>query len=376
MKQPGKFSCSSRRFLVIGGLQAPQTGSKIRCRGIAAALAGQGQEVWYLEPTAPGSREEVYLPGVRRIPTWFPSWPFMTGALAVLWDHVRRLARARRFDWVIAAKSLPTSCLPALFLRKSGTRAILDIDDIEYAYWERSPWVSRFLQSFERSVVRFFDVVSVHNQALRGYVTEELGFSGQVQSLPQGIDFPRYRGRRPPPAYRLPGHKVLVYAAFLGVASDVDRVLEIHQVVRRTFPDLILLVVGGGPRLAEFRRLAESSGGDVRFTGYLDHSEALDVMSRADVALNFLEDSYANRFRSPIKLREYLALGRKVVATDVGDTSLFGSVIRLVKPSVEDCARAIQAALQDDRPVDAEKVLLHHGHWPTLIQRFLEELPA
>jgi glycosyltransferase involved in cell wall biosynthesis len=75
---------------------------------------------------------------------------------------------------------------------------------------------------------------------------------------------------------------------------------------------LALLVVGDGParREMEERSAERGIGHRVRFTGRLQRSEIAYWVAAFDVALQPAANSYA----SPLKLFEYMALGRAIVA--------------------------------------------------------------
>lgn len=75
-------------------------------------------------------------------------------------------------------------------------------------------------------------------------------------------------------------------------------------------PEVEVVVVGGGPLLAELRQRF----GSVRFTGELPHSKALEWIAAADVVV-----SASQLEGAPTALREARALGVPVVARNAGD---------------------------------------------------------
>ena len=82
-------------------------------------------------------------------------------------------------------------------------------------------------------------------------------------------------------------------------------------------PAYHLLVVGDGPMKKTMRKLAEELPGRVTLTGAVKHEDVPRYIAEMDVALApypKLETFYF----SPLKILEYMAMGKAVVATDIG----------------------------------------------------------
>ena len=57
---------------------------------------------------------------------------------------------------------------------------------------------------------------------------------------------------------------------------------------------------------------------DIAFLGHLEHSSVWRLMTQADVLVCPNPDSPVHRAQTPIKIMEYMAAGRPIVATPVG----------------------------------------------------------
>jgi len=92
----------------------------------------------------------------------------------------------------------------------------------------------------------------------------------------------------------------------------VDRLLEAAARLRDTIPELTVLIVGGGPAIPALQRQALALGlaERVRFTGPVAQARVPGYLAAMDVAVQPDVTEYA----SPIKLFEYLAMGKAVVA--------------------------------------------------------------
>lgn len=94
--------------------------------------------------------------------------------------------------------------------------------------------------------------------------------------------------------------------------------------VARLLPDVNahLLIVGDGPDRHSLAARAAAAGlaDRVTFTGWVDHARLPGLIARMDVATAPYPAS-ASHYFSPLKLYEYLAMGRPVVASAIGQTA-------------------------------------------------------
>jgi glycosyltransferase involved in cell wall biosynthesis len=116
-----------------------------------------------------------------------------------------------------------------------------------------------------------------------------------------------------------PTEPVVAYAGHLYAWKGVDLLLEALALV----PEAQGMVIGGHaaePDLGRLQRLAERLGiaDRVTFTGMVEPAQVLPLLRRARVlALPNPASAISTRFTSPLKLFEYMAAGRAIVASDL-----------------------------------------------------------
>ena len=110
--------------------------------------------------------------------------------------------------------------------------------------------------------------------------------------------------------------KIVCFVGNLVPWQGVDSLLRACASLRGSIPTLKLLVVGDGPESNRLRSLADQLGlyDRVVFTGSVPYADVSAFVCASDIcAAPFI----AGRKASPIKVYEYLACARPVVASDV-----------------------------------------------------------
>jgi glycosyltransferase involved in cell wall biosynthesis len=144
---------------------------------------------------------------------------------------------------------------------------------------------------------------------------EEYGVATPGVVVPDGVDLDAVAGVSAKPHWSNP--PALLYLGSLHPWKGVDRLIAaLPQVV-----DAHLVIAGGPPaRIAELERSAVNFGvaDRVSFCGSVPPEARFRVIADADICLLPLTDtSIASRYTSPLKLFEYMAVGKPIVAADV-----------------------------------------------------------
>lgn len=167
----------------------------------------------------------------------------------------------------------------------------------------------------ERLVWRRADRVFVVTAVLGQHVTSQGVDPARVIVTPNGIN-PEHFAQAPAPqqAKAALGWSDALVLGFTGFVRDWHGVDHVIRWLARpqTSPQARLLVVGDGPARPDLERLAKEVGVEdrVRFTGVVSRQQVPAFVAAFDIALQPAVVSYA----SPLKLFEYLALGKAIVA--------------------------------------------------------------
>lgn len=312
-------------------------GTYWRALGFGRSLVQAGHTVT-LMATAASRRKGIVEHNVQGVAV-VETPDFFRGALRSGWDpwntaqRIRWLGQ-RRFDLVHAFESRPTVLFPALFQRYLRQTPLFS----DWSDWfgkggsvEQRP--NPLVRGVLRPVETYFETAfRTQARGITVICTElrdkalGLGFDPDATLLlPNGCDtqrfFPqdRYAARR-----KLALDPNLYYIGYLGsiFRRDAGLMAQAFAYVHQRQPAARLLVIGNTP--VECRRYFQSSDAILQ-TGYVADPLPNDYLAACDLCWLPLHDTNANRGRWPMKINDYLAAGRPIVATAVGDvTALLG----------------------------------------------------
>ncbi len=156
----------------------------------------------------------------------------------------------------------------------------------------------------------------VVSEAMAG-IFRERGVPGErLMVVPNGVDRghfnPRVDGGRLRSLLHLEQRVVIGFVGWVRPWHGVDRLIEAVAALAPEAPELTAMIVGDGPALPGLRALAQRLGiaDRVIFTGAVAQHEVPEYLAAMDVTVQPDVTAYA----SPIKLFEYLALGKAIVA--------------------------------------------------------------
>jgi glycosyltransferase involved in cell wall biosynthesis len=195
--------------------------------------------------------------------------------------------------------------------------------------------LTRFAAWLERCTWRTADFVLPVSHVLAKTVKDAGVPPEQIVVIPNGIE-EQYLATPPSAdaklAFGLPGKTVLGFVGFVREWHGLEDVIDL--LADRSCPEsLHFAVVGDGPALMALRERAERLGitARVTFSGLIDRDGVAQRIRAFDVALQPRAVDYA----SPLKLFEYMACGKAIVAPNqpnIREILLDGENARLFDP--------------------------------------------
>jgi glycosyltransferase involved in cell wall biosynthesis len=235
-----------------------------------------------------------------------------------------------------------------------------------------------------RSASRLFaaaDAIVAVSKEVAEYLASKRWGSERVHVVPNGVDTGRIRPDIEP-AHREPGAITVGFVGSLKPWHGLDVLIEAFARLHERMPRTRLLIVGDGPERARLEAALEDRGlsGAALLTGAVSAAEIPAWLTSIDIAAA----AYAQRdgfYFSPLKLYEYMAAGRAIVASasgqvrDVISDGVDGLLcapgdVAALAATLESVAR--DGALRERLGAAARELAVREHSWLGRVERILE----
>jgi len=242
----------------------------------------------------------------------------------------------------------------------------------EYPDFVANRRIQDLLRHYDNNVSRQVDIVFASS---RSQWERRKHLNPNTYLIPNGVDFQLFHQALDPET-PLPldvswEGPTIGYIGWLGYQMDVPLLLKVAQ----AFPDCALALIGPDeiPRDESLERLRSMP--NVHFLGSKDRTSLPAYLKAMDVALipYYLAGYTLSAY--PLKLHEYLAAGRAIVATALPELGPFSHVVRIAE-SHEEFLRQVREALHDDSPqaIEARVCLAQENTWDRRVEEMYRVL--
>lgn len=233
---------------------------------------------------------------------------------------------------IIHAHSPVLNAFPALAV---GRAARIPVVYEVRAFWEDAAvdqgtareWGPRYrlTRAMESRALLRADAVTTICDGLRGDMLKRGIPADKITVIPNAVDLSLFRFTDTADTELLqkygltPGH-TLGFAGSFYAYEGLDALLRAMPLVLREVPQARLLLLGGGPQEADLQALASQLGLEraVHFAGRVPHNEMTRYYSAMDVMVYPRVSRRLTELVTPLKPLEAMAMGKLVVASDVG----------------------------------------------------------
>lgn len=241
-----------------------------------------------------------------------------------LFEAALAQARASRIDFVYERYSL-YSYAGIRLARELGVPHVLEVNaPLAYEHEKmRGLEMKELAREMERHIFCGSDQVLVVSQALQDYVTSCGVSAERVRVIPNAVDPQRFvaplAGRGVRAQYALENKFVVGFVGSLKPWHGTDTLLEAFNELRRQAPHAHLLIVGDGPARAALEHYAAKYelASFVTFTGNVPYEQVPEYVAAMDVTVAPYTP-HENFYYSPIKIFEYMVMGKPVIAGALG----------------------------------------------------------
>jgi len=294
----------------------------IHIREMADALRRLGHDVQVAGPVGePGGTVGPPASGWARFARFVPDAAYEIAELGYNVVARRRLAEhVRRFRPEVIYDRYNTYSTAAVATgRKHQIPVLLEVNTIAYervAYEQHRLRMPTVAAHYERWICNAADhVFAVSTPLARVLMNERDVHRARITVLPNGADptvFTPAANSTIRSAVAPGGGIVIGFVGILRPWHGVDLFLDAFALLLGRGHDVRALLVGDGPMEDTLRRVATSRGiaDRVTFTGRVPHARVRDHIAAMDIAVSPRATFYA----SPMKILEYMAMAKPVVA--------------------------------------------------------------
>lgn len=209
-------------------------------------------------------------------------------------------------------------------------------------------------RAIEAEVLGTSSALAAVSRQMAKYLADAGAHPARVHVIGNAVDTAHFHAETP--AVTVPSIPddafVVGFTGSLKMWHGVDTLMSAFRMFHAREPRAHLLVCGDGPKRGWIDGFVAGAGLEdaVTMAGWVDHAALPGLIARMDVATAPYPASEDHYF-SPLKLYEYLAMGRPVLASDIGQTAelLTGSQAAILLPPGDAMAlaKALDALCDD-----------------------------
>ena len=166
---------------------------------------------------------------------------------------------------------------------------------------------------WEHRILKYCDIILatgniVKEEILKWGVSEE-----KIKTIRNGVDFDIFK-----PQPKSIEDNTITFVGGLNKIQGIDILIETIKNIKKEIPTIKVYMVGSG-NINLYRKLANSLSvnKNITFIGAVPHKKIAEYINRAEVCIAPFRKSKYTKYAYPIKILEYLACGKPVVATDL-----------------------------------------------------------
>lgn len=284
-------------------------------------------ELFKKTPCPNANRMKLLLVKLKSFVGYIVEYCYFTTACLILSTYI--FAR-RGFDVIHAHNPPDTLFLVALPFKLLGKKFVFDQHDLcpelyRSRYRAAEGVVTRVLKILEWCSLRLADVTIATNESYKQIQIERANRNPRnIFIVRNGPNQRRMTPVVPSARLRSMDKCILCYIGSLNPQDGVDHLLRSlrHLLYDLKRPDFHCVIMGTGDSLQDLRSLADSLqlNGCVELTGFVSDDELQSNLAAADICVDPDPSSPLNDVSTWIKVMEYMAYAKPIVAFDLKET--------------------------------------------------------
>lgn len=243
-----------------------------------------------------------------------------------LWRILSGADPSEKFDAIILFSNDPVwITLTVIICKLIGAKCIQEKSEYPFVYAKKTWWLRPYGALYTCTVYKLFDGIIAISTYLEEYCSRRIRKGAGVLRIPILVDTEEIKAAEIPETN---GRQRILYSGTLGHPGEVASLILAFSKVAGKYPQWDLQIIGDAPgtdMLGRMQKVAEdlSLSRRVEFTGMVRRDEIPAYLGRAGVLALLRSSGTFSKAGFPTKLGEYLATGKPVVVTSVGDIPLY-----------------------------------------------------
>ena len=228
------------------------------------------------------------------------------------------------------------------------------IDDCRV--YSGSAGILKIMQSSERKLAQDAD----HILASAYPLYARLQGHKSVHYLPNAIDLELCRDPGHEPAIELPPGNEFVFGFVGSLNAWID--FAVFEKIAERWPRSTVVVIGPTSRPAEIRRLADKHR-NLRYLGPVPHKRIFAYIRQFDICLNPKSTDEIGDNMNPLKIYEYLAMGKPVVSSRTREMLFYADKVYLYGDDLLETITRALGELDDQALQSQRREFSRHNTW-------------
>jgi glycosyltransferase involved in cell wall biosynthesis len=311
--------------------------------GICSYLANFGHQVsWVIWSDGKQQTQPFFLNNVRIHTTpdihYFPTSFLLGKILNTIPNTIRRtryilkIFKEENYNLILVRDDVFDGLAAAYLKRRHKVPFVFELSNPLEQDWEsyriepKKPKVfyyvfTRFTKFLANRLLREADLILPTSKWLKEHLARQGIAETKMMPCPSGVDIQAFwdkDGKGLREKYGLDNLKVIIYVGTLGKGRHLEVLIRAFSEVRGKKANVKLLVIGEGSDEDNLKELAKELGieSDVIFTGQVPQAEVPNFIAASDIGVSPVPPLSFYKLSSPIKIFEYIATGKPVVANE------------------------------------------------------------
>jgi glycosyltransferase involved in cell wall biosynthesis len=205
----------------------------------------------------------------------------------------------------------------AYIAKKKNIPIILEVNEISGIERVRGQVLVRFAKMIEKRIFKTVNAIVVVSDFLKNQISDKMGINAdKIYVMPNAFNPKKFNpdidGSNTKSELRLENKIVIGFVGSFVNWSNLDSLIQVFGEISRKKQDAHLMLVGDGPMRDILEKMVndEDIKDKVTFTGSVSHADVSKYIANMDICLI----PQSNEYRSPVKLFEYMAMAKPVIA--------------------------------------------------------------